>query len=736
MRKNSFYNNLFFILSVRIRHNLSAIDTFTIAKRVRSEVTFVSLSITGFFILKMDVKDIMKFQMLTGLGGGSARQTSPLNSTSDATQSAPLASLIPMFTQCLMVALVGVIDEAVKQLPTAVSSAKSYLYNRYVKEKVTHTLTAIQKPIADGAVPCGKRHFLNTITMTRWYKSEDKGVQELSASVRQSNELVDAVLDVIAHLENVPSLQLIESGKMMVTYKAKPLQLTKNIFVKLDKLDMDADGSLSCIRLVLSSNHCTACEINQYVKSILDDHKRAQKNALGNTVFFFDQKNRYSMGDPRGTLGGPNEDAIANKRLQVSRAPKELSFTRTHFHSTKTFENTFGDQVREVESRVRFFMENEDWYCERGIPYQLGIMLSGPPGTGKTSCIRAIANRTRRHIINVNFSSIETATQLKHLLFSESLTSFVDSTAVDTQKLNIPINQRLYVLEEVDAIGDIVRQRSPEEPGRETVPDELTLAEILTALDGTVESPGRILIMTSNHPEFLDEALIRPGRIDVCLTLSYASRALQAELYQAFYKQAFPAAIVDYLPDMILTPAEIGQTMFKHFQNPCPRKILEDLCRQASSLAARRSPSPPSAYCLPRSCRPKEIVQAQRDVQVLHRENEDARNDTDTSTTEAHLHNIVQKNEEDQKHEHDNAESSTAAQANLLQSIPTDINEAQRLKRLELQRPPDLSVRCDTTVPEPLSALTQQFLPFDSVTDQSLAAHRPLQIAQYAEVIS
>lgn len=664
----------------------------------------------------MDVKDIMKFQMLTGLGGGSARQTSTFNSTADASQSAPMASVIPMFTQCLMVALIGALDEAVKQLPAAVLCAKSYIYNRYIKEKVTHTLAAIQSPIAEGAVPCGQRHFLNTITMTRWYKSEDKGVQELSASVRESNELVDAVLDVIAHLENVPSLQLIESGKMMVTYKVKPLQLTKDIFVKLDKLDMDADGSLSCVRLVLSSNRCTACEIHQYVKSVLEDHRRAQKNALGDTVFFFDQKNRYSMGDPRGSLGGPKEDAMANKRLQISRAPRELSFTRTHFHSTKTFENTFGDQVREVESRVRFFMENEDWYCKRGIPYQLGIMLSGPPGTGKTSCIRAIANRARRHIINVNFSSIETATQLKHLLFSETLTSFVDAAAVDTQKLNIPINQRLYVLEEIDAIGDIVRQRSSDGPGRETVPDELTLAEILTALDGTVESPGRMLIMTSNHPEVLDEALIRPGRIDVCVTLSYASRALQAELYQAFYNQVFPANLVEQLPDMILTPAEIGQTLFKHFQDPCPHKILKDLCQHGSSLAGRRKSRSPSE---------------QSDQSILSdisEEPEQVNNDVAVHTDRKHI--------EDAKCSPDT--TATKPDPPHGNTYHTDVKEKERLKRLELQQPPDLNVERGpaVTVPEPLSAWTHQFLPIDSVTDQSLGTHNLKQIAQYAEVIS
>ena len=88
----------------------------------------------------------------------------------------------------------------------------------------------------------------------------------------------------------------------------------------------------------------------------------------------------------------------------------------------------------------------------------------------------------------------------------------------EVQSFFIPIDQRIYVLEEIDAIGNIVKQRQNTNAGNdkpESLNDEVTLAEILTVLDGTMEVPGRIIIMTSNHPETLDRALVRPGRIDV-----------------------------------------------------------------------------------------------------------------------------------------------------------------------------------------------------------------------------
>jgi hypothetical protein len=64
---------------------------------------------------------------------------------------------------------------------------------------------------------------------------------------------------------------------------------------------------------------------------------------------------------------------------------------------------------------------------------------------------------------------------------------YSDSTMSTFDVLTIPIENRIFVLEEIDAIGDIVRQRDPNRAVKETVPDELTLAEILTVLDGTLE---------------------------------------------------------------------------------------------------------------------------------------------------------------------------------------------------------------------------------------------------------
>jgi SpoVK/Ycf46/Vps4 family AAA+-type ATPase len=237
------------------------------------------------------------------------------------------------------------------------------------------------------------------------------------------------------------------------------------------------------------------------------------------------------------------------------------------FYSNKKFSNIYGDEIRLIEKRIKFFIENRNWYDSKGIPYQLGFLLSGIPGTGKTSVIRAIANLTKRHIINVNFANINTATQLKNLFYSDKIQVYTDQTFTNIQTYHIPIEQRLYVLEEIDAIGDIVKQRSSDSENISTINDELTLMEILTVLDGTMEIPGRIVIMTTNHPEILDSALVRPGRIDINVKFTYSKRELIAEMFEAYLDIQFPIDKLNKLPDRKLSPAEIGEILFRHFDH-------------------------------------------------------------------------------------------------------------------------------------------------------------------------
>jgi hypothetical protein len=255
-----------------------------------------------------------------------------------------------------------------------------------------------------------------------------------------------------------------------------------------------------------------------------------------------------------------------------------LLYTKTKFTTNRNFRNVFFEDRKHVQGRTQFFLENRGWYDKKGIPYTLGFLFHGPPGTGKTSTIKAIASEGRRHIINVQLSEIKTKAQLQHLFFNDEIHVYNGAT---TEKYIIPVSERLYVIEDIDAMGDTVirrdwkapaatKQKSEEdawldrvkEPEKETI----DLSFLLNLLDGTLEANGRVLVITTNYPERIDKALIRPGRIDMIVHFQKCSKAVLQEMVTSFYDKEVP--IDGEGLDMKWTPAEVNQILFRNFEDP------------------------------------------------------------------------------------------------------------------------------------------------------------------------
>ena len=515
----------------------------------------------------MDIKEIVKLQLV-----GSLVNPSYSSASHGATNSAT-----KLVYQMIFMTFMSLMDDIVKFLPRVAEQIKAIcvLYSsKYIRRKVEQSQIAGVIPrLADDAIALSDRHHLNTLEMRRIFEApaSSSGQTNKNHSDESNNEssgIVDAILAHIGKLENVPTFTLIKNGQILANYKERSIQIARDVFAQLKSIQFSPVGNVESIRLILMSNTLSASGLATYAKNLYQVHLQEIANALGNNIYFFDQKMREgnSLPPPPPPSGGANhKDMLQNhKRMLISTAPKQLSFTMTPFYSNKQFSNIYGDEIRLIEKRVRFFNDNRDWYDAKGIPYQLGILMSGVPGAGKTSAIRAIANMTKRHIINVNFANITTATQLKNLFYSDKIQVYTDASLSTAQSLYIPIEKRLYVLEEIDTVGDIVRQRDPNAPSAHVENDELTLMEILTVLDGTMEIPGRMVVMTTNHPEMLDAALVRPGRIDVQVNFQHSTRKQIAEMFTAYLDQPFPQERFDDLPDRTLTPAEVGQILFKY----------------------------------------------------------------------------------------------------------------------------------------------------------------------------
>lgn len=454
------------------------------------------------------------------------------------------------------------------------------------------------------AVLLTARHGVNEVVMTRVFPPPNDARQAAAMSDEAAG-MVDAVLHALAGLKNVPLYELSSTGQFMPAYTAKPIQMTPDIYCRIEEIVKSggASGPVESVRLRLASNTISATEIAAYVRRLYGDHVVAVNNSVGDNTYIFERKARNDLPPPRYVPGVTGEELHRMKHQAISRNPeRHLSWTMKPFYSNKRFSNIYGAQIRAVVDRIRFFLDNRDWYDSNGVAYQLGIMLSGVPGAGKTSIIRALANHTGRHIVTVNFAEISTVPQLRSLFTSDLLAVYTDPDSDKTTSVHVPIHKRIYVLEEIDAIGDVVKRRDLRTHKDDSwlVPDEITLADILTVLDGTMETPGRIIVLTTNHPEVLDPALVRAGRVDVRANLGYADRDQIVEMFEAYLGRPFPADLRDRLPQRHLSPAEVGQVLVRHF-NACEKDddaaIVGDLVAAAEEAVAAREP-PMADDCL------------------------------------------------------------------------------------------------------------------------------------------
>lgn len=166
-----------------------------------------------------------------------------------------------------------------------------------------------------------------------------------------------------------------------------------------------------------------------------------------------------------------------------------------------------------IVADVKDFIDRQEWYAERGIPYRRGYLLFGPPGSGKSSFIHALAGELNFAIATINLSERGMAD---------------DKLAMMMQKLPA---RTIVLLEDADAA--FVNRKQKESDGYSG--SSVTFSGLLNALDGLSAGEERIAFLTTNHIDRLDPALIRPGRVDMIVRIGEASRYQAAQMFDRFY---------------------------------------------------------------------------------------------------------------------------------------------------------------------------------------------------------
>ncbi len=449
------------------------------------------------------------------------------------------------------------------------------LCNVLIFQLITHVVPALTNVIGNVAKTVVRRRIENQIA-----KISCVSTRQRSSSLRlyrtydkepTSNTLVDAV---IAHVSELPQTKHVKRtpAGIFVMATDDEIEVSPAIYVKKVS-ERFADDKLEQLVIDVFSYEYDLTTLRKFLEDLEVKYNMSLANQLGKNTFYFDEI--------------PFVLPMTLEKIpDLSKAPKNIVFSSFVLHTNKSLKNLYGDAVKLIRKRVQFFLNNKRWYEEKGVPYTLGLLLHGVPGAGKTSTIKSIAKDTNRHVLNIRLTQNTTITQLNSLFFSAKVHVVQDGV---NKIFDIPIDKRIIVLEDVDCLTDVVldRELQKQQSSLSTTIDnkcseKINLSTILNILDGVLEQPGRIIIMTSNHPEKLDKALLRPGRIDVVVKFERCKRHEIKELIEALADKHVSVEETKSFVEDEYTPAEVSQIVFE---------CIEDYDLMIARLSKRKPPN-------------------------------------------------------------------------------------------------------------------------------------------------
>ncbi|XP_059670256.1 AAA-ATPase ASD, mitochondrial-like [Cornus florida] len=265
---------------------------------------------------------------------------------------------------------------------------------------------------------------------------------------------------------------------------------------------------------------------------------------------------------------------------------RRTMWTHVHFEHPATFDTLAlePNKKKQIMNDLITFTKAKDYYKKIGKPWKRGYLLYGPPGTGKSSMIAAMANLLEYDIYDLELTSVKDNTELRKLL--------IDTTG-----------KSIIVIEDIDCSLDLTGQRKKKKEkkddddkgkgpvkekakGVEDEDSKVTLSGLLNFIDGLWSAAGgeRIIVFTTNFVEKLDPALIRRGRMDKHIELSYCcfeAFKLLAKNYLDLESHHLFATIGNLLEENNITPADVAENLMPKSSEDdaetCLKKLIEAL---------------------------------------------------------------------------------------------------------------------------------------------------------------
>ncbi|CAH8388780.1 unnamed protein product [Eruca vesicaria subsp. sativa] len=245
---------------------------------------------------------------------------------------------------------------------------------------------------------------------------------------------------------------------------------------------------------------------------------------------------------------------------------REGKWCSVPFHHPATFETL----AMELEKKERVkkdlikFSKGKDYYRKVGKPWKRGYLLFGPPGTGKSTMISAMANFLEYDVYDLELTTVKDNSDLKKLLLDTKGRSIIVIEDIDCS-LGVT-GQKRKTKEEEEEEDEEGKKEKEKTFYEESERSKVTLSGMLNAIDGLWSSCSdeKIMVFTTNFVENLDLALIRRGRMDNHIEMSYcrfeAFKVLAKNYLEIEWHELY-GEIERLVEEIDMSPADVAENL-------------------------------------------------------------------------------------------------------------------------------------------------------------------------------
>ncbi|OWM90455.1 AAA-ATPase ASD, mitochondrial-like [Punica granatum] len=274
---------------------------------------------------------------------------------------------------------------------------------------------------------------------------------------------------------------------------------------------------------------------------------------------------------------------------------KQTMWSHIVFEHPATFDTMAleTEKKKEIVEDLVTFSESKDFYTRIGKAWKRGYLLYGPPGTGKSTMIAAMANFLNYDVYDLELTAVKDNTELRKLLIETTSKSIIVIEDIDCS-LDLTGQRKKKAEKPYPGEDEAEKAKAVEVPKREPYEEgaatsKVTLSGLLNFIDGLWSACGgeRLIVFTTNYVEKLDPALIRRGRMDKHIELSYCSfegfRVL-AKNYLNLKTHEMFERVEDLISKVKITPADVAENLMPKSPTDDPEKCLSRLIQALEEM--------------------------------------------------------------------------------------------------------------------------------------------------------